>query len=242
MLALLYPRRDIMAARWELERGDARAKASACEYLDNVLSGPLRRRLMPMLEELTEQERVTKGNVILRTRPRDVEETLLILINSDDEVVSAAAIDLVGRLELRSLVDDLDHVLAHRDVRDWHVFEAASWTLAGLRLQASKRRALWLEPLPSVEIASRLWAIPLFASVATDELFRIARTGRQVGSIAATRSRSRRAAVRPSCSTECTGPAATRATCSTRRRSASRRCSGAPPQTVRATGRRWRCS
>ena len=118
--------------------------------------------------------------MILRTRPRDVEETLLILINSDDEVVSAAAIDLVGRLELRSLVDDLEHVLAHRDVRDWHVFEAASWTLAGLRLQASKRRALWLEPLPSVEIASRLRSIPLFASVATDELFRIARTGRQV--------------------------------------------------------------
>jgi len=180
MLGLLYPRRDVMAARWELERGDARAKASASEYLDNVLSGPLRRRLMPMLEDVTDAERVSKGNVILRTRPRDVEETLLILINSEDEVVSAAAIDLVGRLELRSLVDDLEHVLGHRDVRDWHVFEAASWTLAGLRLQATKRRALWLEPLPSVEIASRLRSIPLFASVATDELFRIARTGRQV--------------------------------------------------------------
>ena len=31
MLALLYPRRDVMAARWELEHGDARSKASACE-------------------------------------------------------------------------------------------------------------------------------------------------------------------------------------------------------------------
>ena len=61
MLALLYPRRDIMAARWELEHGDTRAKASACEYLDNVLSGPLRRRLMPMLEELTDEERVSQG-------------------------------------------------------------------------------------------------------------------------------------------------------------------------------------
>jgi CRP-like cAMP-binding protein len=180
MLSLLYPRRDVMAARWELEHGDARAKASACEYLDNVLSGPLRRRLMAMLEDIPYDERVRRGNAILRTRPRDVEETLLILINSDDEVVSASAIDLVGRLELRTLTDDLEHVLAHRDVRDWHVFEAASWTLAGLRLKSSKRRALWLEPLPSVEIASRLRAIPIFGSVATDELFRIARTGRQV--------------------------------------------------------------
>ncbi len=179
MLGLLYPRRDVMAARWAIEHGDARARASACEYLDNVLSGPLRRRLMAMLEDMPDEERVRRGNVILHSRSRDVEETLLILINSDDEVVSAAAIDLVGRLELRSLADDLDHVLAYRDVRDWHVFEAASWTLAGLRLQATKRRALWLEPLPSVEIASRLRSIPIFASVATDELFRVARTGRQ---------------------------------------------------------------
>jgi ATP:ADP antiporter, AAA family len=180
MLGLLYPRRDVVAARWAIEHGDARSKASASEYLDNVLSAPLRRRLMPILEDLPAAERVRRGNVILGTRPRDVEETLLILINSDDEVVSACAIDLVGRLGLRSLSDDLDHVLAHRDVRDWHVFEAASWTLAGLRLATDRRRALWLEPLPSVEIATRLKAIPMFASMATDELFRVARTGRQV--------------------------------------------------------------
>ena len=180
LLGLLYPRRDVVAARWAIEQGDSRIRASACEYLDNVLSGPLRRRLMPMLEEMAPAERVRRGNVLLGTRPRDVEETLLILINSNDEVISASAIDLVGRLELRSLGDDLDHVLAHRDVKDWHVFEAASWTLAGLRLKADRRRALWLEPLPSVEIATRVRAIPMFASVASDELFRIARTGRQV--------------------------------------------------------------
>jgi len=180
MLGLLYPRRDVVAARWALEHGDARAKASASEYLDNVLATPLRRRLMPILEDLPAAERVRRGNAILGTRPRDVEETLLILINSDDEVVSACAIDLVGRLRLTALADDLDHVLAHRDVRDWHVFEAASWTVAGLKLESDRRRALWLEPLPSVEIATRLKAIPMFGSMATDELFRVARTGRQV--------------------------------------------------------------
>jgi AAA family ATP:ADP antiporter len=180
LLGLLYPRRDVVAARWAIEHGDSRAKASASEYLDNVLAGPLRRRVMPLIEDLPPAERVRRGNAVLGTRPRDVEETLLILINSEDEVVSACAIDLVGRLGLRALTDDLDHVLAHRDVRDWHVFEAASWVLAGLRLQADRRRALWLEPLPGVEIATRLRAIPMFASVATDELFRVARTGRQV--------------------------------------------------------------
>ncbi len=180
LLGLLYPWRDIVAARWALEHGDARAKASASEYLDNVLAAPFRKRLMPLLEDLPLAERVRKGNVIINTRERDVEETLLRLINDEDEVVSAVAIDLAGRTGFTSVAGDIEHVLAHRDVRDWHVFEAASWTLAGFRLDADRRRSLWLEPLPAVEIAVRLRRMPIFSAVSVDELFRIARTGRQL--------------------------------------------------------------
>jgi CRP-like cAMP-binding protein len=64
-------------------------------------------------------------------------------------------------------------------VRDWHVFEAASWTLAARRVGEARRRDLWLEPLPTVVIASQLRRLPLFASVWVDELFRIAGAGRQ---------------------------------------------------------------
>ena len=35
-----------------------------------------------------------------------------------------------------SLADDLEHALAHRDPRDWYVFEAASWALAAQRMLA----------------------------------------------------------------------------------------------------------
>ena len=52
---------------------------------------------MPALEDLPRDEKVRRGNVLLKTRPRDVEETLLQLINDEDEVVAAAA-------ELRYLV------------------------------------------------------------------------------------------------------------------------------------------
>jgi CRP-like cAMP-binding protein len=176
----LYHWRDIAAARWALEHGDVRAKSSASEYLDNVLSTTFRRRLMPILEDMSLEDRVRKGNVLLKTRVRDVEETLLQLINDDDEGVSAAAIDVAGRHRITSLVPDIEHVLAHRDVNDWHVFEAASWTLAGFRLPEDRRRSLWLEPLPAVEMADRLRKIPIFAAVTVDELFRMARTGRQV--------------------------------------------------------------
>jgi ATP:ADP antiporter, AAA family len=180
LLALIYPWRDIAAAQWTLERGDGRSRASASEYLDNVLTGQLRKRVMPVLEDMPMEERVRRGNVLERTRPRDVEETLLQLINDDNQVVAAAAIDVVRERAVWSLADDVEHVLAHRDARDWYVFEAASWALAERRLDAGRRRELWLEPLPAAVLAGMLRRLPLFASVSVDELFRIAGSARQI--------------------------------------------------------------
>jgi len=120
------------------------------------------------------------ANLALKTRPRDVEETLLQLINDEDEIVAAAAIDLVEELKVWTLADDVEFVLAHRDVKDWCVFEAASWALAAYRLPGNKRRNLWIEPLPIVQLASRLRHVPVFASVSVAELVRIAGMGRQI--------------------------------------------------------------
>ena len=180
LLTLLYPWRDISAAKWTLRHGDPRSRASASEYLDNVLTGQLRKYIIPVLEDLPADEKVRCGNVLLRTRPRDVEETLLQLINADDQVVAAAAIEMIRDRKIWALGDDVEHVLAHRDARDWYVFEAASWALAERRMPAERRRELWLEPLPAAELAGRLRALPLFASASIDELFRIAGAARQV--------------------------------------------------------------
>ena len=180
LLGMLYPWKDITAARWAIGHGDARSRSSAFEYLDNILASQLRSRLMPALEEMPLDEKVHRGNVLLKTRPRDVEETMLQLINDDDQVVAAAAIDLVREKELWSLTDDVEFVLAHRDPTDWFVFEAASWTLASRRLTADRRRELWLEPLPAAALVGRLRGLPMFASVGIDELFRIVGAGHQV--------------------------------------------------------------
>jgi len=180
LLTLLYPWRDITAAQWTLAHADTRSRASASEYLDNILEGQLRKRIMPVIEEMPLEEKVRRGNVLLKTRPRDVEETLLQLINDEDQVVAAAAIDTAREHKIWALAGDIEHVLAHRDVRDWYVFEAASWALAEQRMPAERRRELWHEPLPAAELATRLRDLPLFASVSVDELFRIASTARQV--------------------------------------------------------------
>ncbi len=180
LLGLIYPWKDIAAVRWTLDHGDSRSRASALEYLDNLLTGALRKHVMPVLEDMPLEERVRRGNVFVRSRPRDAEETLAQLIHDDDQILAACAIHYVEEKRLWKLADDLEHALEHRDVKDWYVFEAASWALAAYRLPAEKRRALWMEPLPAVELANRLRKIPLFDYQSVDELFRIASLGRQV--------------------------------------------------------------
>ena len=115
---------------------------------------------MPLLEDLPVEEKVRRGNVLIKSRPRDVEESLLQLINDDDQVVAAAAIDVARQHQIWALADDIEHVLAHRDVHDWYVFEAASWALAEKRMPADRRRELWREPLPAAELAGRLRHAP----------------------------------------------------------------------------------
>ena len=49
LLGLLYPWKDVVAARYAIERGDARDCAAALEYLDNMLSSSLRKKVIPVL-------------------------------------------------------------------------------------------------------------------------------------------------------------------------------------------------
>jgi AAA family ATP:ADP antiporter len=177
LLGLLYPWRDVAVARRGLS-SDARARARAAEYLDNLLGGPLRRWLVPMLEDLPADEKAKKGNALLRTRERDLEDTLAQLIHDEDQLLSAAAIQRVEEKGLWGLADDLEHVLAHRDARDLHAFEAASWALAARRLSAEARRARWQEALPAAEVAHRLLQVPLLRFAPVESLFRVASAGR----------------------------------------------------------------
>jgi AAA family ATP:ADP antiporter len=179
LLGLLHTRSDIAAARFAIERGDARARSSATEYLDNLLGGPARKIVLPLFEEPLAADRVRHANAVLGTRTRGTAETMLSLVHDEDQVVAAAAIHLVAERRMPSFVDDLEHILAHRDVADFFVFEAASWALGMFRYPEGRHRVFWREPLPAVEVAARLARMPLFARTSVDELFRFAGLGRQ---------------------------------------------------------------
>ena len=164
-----------------MRHGDPRGRASASEYLDNILKGHLRKHIMPVIEDLPLEEKVRRGNVAPQdapARPRG----------------NAAAADQRRRPGDRrrrdrrrartgavGLGDDVEHVLAYRDAQDWYVFEAASWALAERRMPASSGDASCgssrcRRPRSPAGFAT----LPLFASVSVDELFRIAGASRQV--------------------------------------------------------------
>ena len=180
LLSLLHPWRDIAAARWSIEQSDGTARARAFEYLDNILATRLRQAVLPMLEDLPPEEKIRRGHQICRIHPRGREDSLLALINDADEIVAAAAIELVGSHDLSNLTADVEHVLSHRNVSDQVVFEAASWTLARHRLGQEGRRARWVESLPSIVVADQLRHLAIFGSVTVAEICRLVAGGRQM--------------------------------------------------------------
>jgi len=180
LLAMIYPWKDVAAARWTLEHTTGRARAGALEYLDNLLTGQVRKRVVPVLDDVPLEEKVRRGNLLLKSRVRDVEDSLAQLVHDADQIIAATAIHFVESRAVWGLADDLEYALEHRDARDWYVFEASSWALAAHRMASDERRARWMEPLPAVELADRLRRMPLFDYVSVDELFRVADAGRQV--------------------------------------------------------------
>ena len=176
LLSLLYPWKDIAAVRNTIEHGDSRSRAGTLEYLDNVLAGSLRKALIPLLENMP----AVDGQRTFNGSGSNVEVAVRTLINDEDPVVASAAIYFVWQQRLTDFVKVLDRILATPDMRDRHVLETASWVLQELRMPVPKRRLVWLEPLPSADLADQMRSLPLFGSVTVDEIFRICDTGRQM--------------------------------------------------------------
>ena len=71
---------------YTIEQGEARRRAAAVEYLDNLLGGVVRKRVMPILDDSPLSDKVRYANLVLKSRPRDLEDTLAQLVHEDDPV------------------------------------------------------------------------------------------------------------------------------------------------------------
>jgi len=178
LLGLIFPWKDIAAARWSMEMGGG-SRTKALEYLDNLLPVVLRRHILPVLEQHPTFKNTSKGNAT-PVDPSDFERALGGLMHDRDPVISSTAIHMVWQQKLEQLSGDLEKLSVSHPVRDQGVVEAASWALGALRRPKDWVRTHSTEPMPTMEIAVQLNRIPLFASVNVNELFRVAGSGRQI--------------------------------------------------------------
>ncbi len=178
LIGLLYRVDDVAAARQTIEQGEGRRRAAAVEYLDNLLGGTVRKRVMPIVDDSPIADKVHYANAVLKSRPRDLDDTLAQLIHDADPVLAACAIHFVGQQRLWALADDIQYVVDRRQPGDDIVYEAASWSLT---LRRSETDQTFLPAtLPAIELVDRIRAIPLFSTVTIDELFRIVESGDEV--------------------------------------------------------------
>jgi AAA family ATP:ADP antiporter len=176
LLGLLHSAHDVEAARRALEGSDSGRRAAAVEYLDNLLSGTIRKRVLPILEDAPLDHKVHFAYGVLGSHPRDVEDTLAQLVHDDDPVLAAAAIHFVAERGVGTLAEDLKFV-AERRADEPYIAEAAGWALANRAGQGGGQSAS--VPLPAVDIVQRVCTLPLFALVSIDEAFRIVNAGQQ---------------------------------------------------------------
>jgi AAA family ATP:ADP antiporter len=172
LLGLLYHVDDVAAARFTIEQGERRRRAAAVEYLDNLLGGVVRKRVMPILDDTPLAEKVRYANNVLRTRPRDLEDTLAQLVHDDDPVIAASAIHFGAQREYESLKGDYDYIATHRSTRDGFVREAAVW--------AARGNGAASDGLPVVALVDRIRTTPVFVGLSIDELFRVAEVGLEI--------------------------------------------------------------
>jgi len=174
LLGLIYRVDDISAARQAIEHGPSRQRAAAVEYLDNLLGGVVRKRVMPILDDAPLAEKARHANAVLKSHPRDLDDTLAQLVHDDESAIAASAVHLVASRGMWALVDDLQFVATHRAAEDAVSAEAAVWALAVRDGRAP------VDSLPTVEIVDRLRRSQPFASLAVEELYHVAAAGEEI--------------------------------------------------------------
>ena len=171
LLSLLYPWREIRAARWAIETGDQAHRASAVEYLDNVLSRRLRHYAMAVLDRLPIDGPLAPASPSPVADAEEMRETLSNLILDDHAVIAACAIEFVHDRQLSGLGDVLERVRGE-GTRDPLVVELAARVLDSL---ATTERVTVPENTDStLEVVRHLSTLAVLRFVPIEELFRLA--------------------------------------------------------------------
>jgi HEAT repeat protein len=130
LMAMLYDTRSIQLVKENIESGTAEGTTYAVELLDIFLSDQLKQRIIPVLDDLSDSEKITRLEVLYPRIKLDEKLVLKFLINRDftqaNRWTKACALHRIGSLKLKDFTIDL---IAHLFNPDQLIREVAAWAL-----------------------------------------------------------------------------------------------------------------
>ena len=172
LLSLIHPWREVRAVHWAIAKGSQSRRASAVEYLDNVMSRRVRQHAMLVLDRLPIDDQ-GRGLDALGTAAtaEDVESTLSSLVRDHYPVVSLCAIDVVHTSNLTSLAQVLEQLLIDSS-QDARLVESVRHVLTGL--QNARHVTRPVDNPSTLQVVKKLFSVPALRFVPVKELFRLA--------------------------------------------------------------------
>jgi len=115
LLSLIYRPEDIGNATAALHSGSRAKQAQAIEFLDNLLTGDVKRHVFPLFDDAPAAERFEKLLTLLGLRSFDRETALQELLKQDDVWLKAATLWEIGLRGLRDFRGELQQYLNSTD-------------------------------------------------------------------------------------------------------------------------------
>jgi hypothetical protein len=130
LLAMLYDTRSIQLVKENIESGTSEGTTYAVELLDIFLSDQLKQRIIPVLDDLSDAEKISRLEVLYPRVKLDDKLVLKFLINRDftqaNRWTKACALHRIGSLRLKEFTIDLIAQLFNPDLL---LKEVAAWAL-----------------------------------------------------------------------------------------------------------------
>src|SRR5207245_3330596 len=115
LLSLIYPPEDIGNATAALQSGSPAKQAQAIEFLDNLLTGDVKRHVFPLFDDAPAPERFEKFLALLGLRSFDGKMALQELLKQDDVWLKAATVWEIGLRGLRDFRGELQQYLNSKE-------------------------------------------------------------------------------------------------------------------------------
>ena len=115
LLSLIYRPQDIGNASIALRSGSQIKQAQAIEFLDNLLTGDIKRHVFPLFDDAPGAARFQQFLALLGLKSFDSETALHELLKQDDVWLKAATLWEIGLRRLPDFHDELQHYINSKD-------------------------------------------------------------------------------------------------------------------------------